>query len=123
MSKPPERPQYRQEGVKLVPEVQAFSRKVAFWLVDYGQRGECFAFGESVVMHRSDGDEYAVHAPPPTFSLPVDTVQELFEQLWAQGFRSVHDTGGAEKLDAARREHIVDLRRAAKLEPVVEHGQ
>ena len=37
------------------------------------------------------------------------------EMLWAQGFRSKHDRGGADKLDAARVEHLADLRKAAKL--------
>jgi hypothetical protein len=52
----------------------------------------------------------------PSFSATIEAVQELFESLWAQGFRSVHDKGNSDKLDAARREHIDDLRKAAKLD-------
>lgn len=51
----------------------------------------------------------------PSFRADMDAVQGLFEQLWAQGFRSKHDNGNADKLDAARKEHIEDLRKAAKL--------
>ena len=51
----------------------------------------------------------------PSFTVTVEAAQALFEQLWAQGFRSVHDNGHADKLDAARKEHIEDLRKAAKL--------
>ena len=52
---------------------------------------------------------------PPSFMAEMEAVQVLFEQLWAQGFRSKHDNGNADKLDAARKEHIEDLRKAAKL--------
>jgi hypothetical protein len=52
---------------------------------------------------------------PPSFSLHMDAAQEMFEQMWAQGFRAKHDKGNAEALDTARREHIADLRVAAKI--------
>lgn len=51
----------------------------------------------------------------PAFRLSMEAAQEFFEMMWAQGFRSKHDRGGADKLDAARTEHIADLRKAAKL--------
>lgn len=51
----------------------------------------------------------------PTLILGMDAAQELFEELWAQGFRSVNDKGSSDRLDQARREHIDDLRKAAKL--------
>lgn len=51
----------------------------------------------------------------PSFTVDIDAVQALFESLWAQGFRSVHDRGNADKLDAARLEHLADLRKVAKL--------
>lgn len=51
----------------------------------------------------------------PTFSLSMDAAQAFFEELWAQGFRSKHDRGSSDRLDEARKEHIDDLRKAAKL--------
>lgn len=51
----------------------------------------------------------------PSFSVDMSAAQELFELLWSQGFRSKHDNGNADKLDAARQEHLADLRKVAKL--------
>lgn len=47
--------------------------------------------------------------------LETEAAQQLFEEMWAQGFRSVHDRDAGDRVDAARREHIEDLRKAAKL--------
>lgn len=55
----------------------------------------------------------AGEAVDPTATVSVESAQELFEQLWSQGFRSVHDRGNSDKLDAARKEHIDDLRSVA----------
>lgn len=41
---------------------------------------------------------------PPAFTLNMGAAQELFEQMWSQGFRSVHDKGSSDKLDTARPE-------------------
>jgi hypothetical protein len=51
----------------------------------------------------------------PSFTLEQEAAQALFEELWRQGFRSVHDTGHSDRLDAARKEHIEDLRKVAKI--------
>lgn len=51
----------------------------------------------------------------PSFRVERPAAQALFEELWAQGFRSKHDNGHADKVDAARREHIADLRKVAKV--------
>jgi hypothetical protein len=51
----------------------------------------------------------------PSFNVDMEAAQQLFESLWAQGFRSVHDKGNADKLDDARQAHIDDLRKVAKI--------
>lgn len=83
---------------------------VQFWLVD--DLGVKKAFGVDVTMQVPKAPGEIVQ---PTFSIELDSAQELFEQLWAQGFRSAHDKGNAEALDTARKEHLADLRKAAKL--------
>ena len=99
-------------GKRLAAQTVHYGHRVDFYLADHDQTGR-----------RMYAKEIAFEAPehvgmllPPSFSLHVDAAQELFEMLWAQGFRSPHDKGGAKELDAARREHIADLRRAAKLD-------
>ena len=95
--------------MKLHAQTSFYANAVEFWLVD--ERDGKRSFGTSVTMETSEpGLEQ-----PPTFRIPLDNAQELFEQLWAQGFRSAHDRGNSEALDTARREHIADLRKAAKL--------
>jgi hypothetical protein len=83
---------------------------VSFWLVDESN-GERRAFAAPVQMKAREQENLMVE---PTFRLQTAAAQEMFEQLWAQGFRSKHDKGNAEALDAARREHIGDLRKAAR---------
>jgi hypothetical protein len=96
-------------GTRMAAQVSFISDSVDFYLADFstGKRFDAkpAEFGE--VPEGSLG--------VPTFRLPMDKAQEFFEQLWAQGFRSKHDRGGADRLDAARSEHIADLRKAAKL--------
>ena len=64
--------------------------------------------------------EFRPHTPgeeaTPTLSVDEEAVQALFEELWSLGFRSARDKGSnPEALDEARRDHIADLRKAAKL--------
>lgn len=96
--------------MKLHAQTSFYANAVEFWLVD--QFGDKQSFGESVTMKVADMPG-GLHNP--TFKIPLDSAQELFEQLWKQGFRSAHDKGNAAALDAARTEHIADLRKAAKL--------
>ena len=96
--------------MKLHAQTSFYQQAVEFWLHD--ERGERRFIGTSITMEdRTDGI-----VVEPTFRLPLNDAQELFEQLWKQGFRSAHDKGNSEALDAARKEHIADLRKAAKLE-------
>jgi hypothetical protein len=106
-------------SLKLHSQVSFLLGGVQFWLVDEFRDGKR-AFGEPVTMKTEEHDGL-LHEP--TFVLDKDCAQEFFEELWAAGFRSIHDTGGADKLDAARREHIGDLRKAAFPEPVIEMQQ
>lgn len=96
-------------GLKLHAQTSFYANAVEFWLAE--ESGDKLALGTSVTMEDVERGLMA----PPTFRIPLDNVQELFEQLWKQGFRSAHDKGNAETLDAARQEHIGDLRKAAKL--------
>jgi hypothetical protein len=96
-------------GTRLAAQTVFYSDQVEFYLVEfrYGKRADASVTFEEV----PDGNLAA-----PTFRLTMEAAQEFFEQLWAQGFRSMHDRGSSDRLDAARAEHIADLRRAAKLE-------
>jgi hypothetical protein len=97
--------------MKLHPSTEVYQGRVNFYLVEE-RHGEKRSFGKPVTMETPEMEGLLME---PTFSLPLDEAQELFEKLWAQGFRSKHDRGNSEALDAARREHIGDLRKAAKL--------
>jgi hypothetical protein len=95
--------------MRLHTQLEAYQDCVNFYLAD--ERGEKRFLGQPVVMAEQEPNIYV----EPTFRLSSGEAQELFERLWSQGFRSVHDKGGAKELDAARKEHIADLRKAAKL--------
>lgn len=96
-------------GTRLAAQVVHYGDSVEFYLADYrdGRRADA----APVIFE--EGKEGLSGAP--AFRLSVEATQEFFEMLWSQGFRSKHDRGGADKLDAARTEHIADLRKAAKL--------
>lgn len=46
----------------------------------------------------------------PTFSLPDDQVQELFNQLWSLGFRPKDGTGNSGHIEALNH-HLQDMRK------------
>lgn len=98
--------------IRISPQSNFFAGTIDFWLVEEsGFHGEKRSIGQPVVMQSADG----LLAPEPTFKLEQSAAEELFERLWALGFRSRHDKGNADKLDQARQEHLADLRKAAKL--------
>lgn len=99
-------------GPRLAAQTVFYSDQVEFYLADY-RHGKA-AYAEPVVFAEPERDGFCC---PPTFRLPMESAQDFFEQLWSQGFRSKHDKGGTDRLDAARKEHIDDLRKAAKLSP------
>lgn len=96
-------------GKRLDAQAAFYGHRVDFYLTDFDNDGkrrlskiEFEPFDEGLLV-------------APSFSIDLDVAQEFFEQLWAQGFRSKNDLGNAPALDAARKEHIADLRKAAKL--------
>jgi hypothetical protein len=96
-------------GKRLAAQTAHYGHRVDFYLADHQD-------GKLLHARKIDFQPIAEGAyAEPSFSLQLEVAQELFEQLWSQGFRSKHDKGNAEALDAARREHIGDLRKAAKL--------
>lgn len=96
-------------GTRMGAQVVFYGDQVEIYAADY--RDGKAAYGKPVVFEQGpDGLPCE-----PILRLPMESAQEFFEQLWSQGFRSKHDRGGADKLDAARSEHIADLRKAAKL--------
>lgn len=96
---------------KIAAQATFYNDQVDFWIFDWRDGRK------RVVARNIEYEEFPEGGPtPPSVSIPFDAAQELFEQLWAQGFRSKHDKGNAAALDAARQEHIGDLRRAAKLD-------
>jgi hypothetical protein len=97
------------QGTRLGAQVVFYGDQVEIYAARY-RDGKTF-YGKSIVFE--EGQEGLPFEP--ILRLPMSAAQEFFEQLWAQGFRSKHDRGGADKLDAARSEHIADLRKAAKL--------
>jgi hypothetical protein len=97
------------QGKAIAAQVGYYSSSVDFWLADY-RDGRRF-IAQNIAFEATD-DGLLIE---PSLRVPLDAAQEMFEQLWSQGFRSKHDRGGADRLDAARTEHIEDLRRAAKL--------
>lgn len=99
-----------QHGTRLATETSFYSNQVNFYLAEY-RMGKPHVAKVEYAEESNPGLPYG-----PSFSLPMETAQEFFEMLWSQGFRSKHDRGSADRLDAARAEHIADLRRAAKLE-------
>jgi hypothetical protein len=96
-------------GTRLAAQVSYYGQQVDFYLADY--RGGKHTLAKKIVFEKTD----EAVTTEPSFRLEIEVAQELFEQLWAQGFRSKHDQGNADKLDAARQEHLADLRKAAKL--------
>lgn len=96
--------------MKLHPQLNIYNDSLDFWLVD--ERDGKRRIALPVTFDEGERDGLLVE---PTFCISMSDGQELFERLWGQGFRSKHDKGNAESLDAARREHIGDLRKAAKL--------
>jgi hypothetical protein len=99
-----------QQGKRLAAQTSFYANRVDFYLADHDQQGKRMIADKIEFGAADDGVLLA-----PSFSLPMEAAQEFFEQMWAQGFRSAHDRGGADKLDAARVEHLADLRKAAKL--------
>lgn len=96
--------------LKVYPELQDYGQRLAIYL--HEQIGEDrVAVGTSV----SFEERKAGLSSEPAFHISREAGQELFEQLWALGFRSAHDHGNPAALDKARQEHIGDLRKAAKL--------
>ena len=96
-------------GTRLGAQVVYYGDQVEIYAIDH--RDGKTAYGKPIVFEV--GPEGMLCEP--ILRLPMDAAQEFFEQLWAQGFRSKHDKGSAKELDAARTEHIADLRKAAKL--------
>ena len=96
-------------GARLHAQTSFYANRVEFWLLDY-DRGKRAVAKDIVFEEVEPGMPIS-----PSFSLELDIAQEFFEELWRQGFRSAHDKGSAEALDVARKEHIADLRKAAKL--------
>jgi hypothetical protein len=98
-----------------------YASRIAAQTVHYGMRVDFYLRGRGGgqketrgtlnFVERTDGE-----LEEPAFSVDLDAAQEMFEQLWSQGFRSKHDRGNSDKLDAARIDHIADLRKAAKLD-------
>jgi hypothetical protein len=90
---------------------------------DYGKRWDFFVLKDTddaralaqPVVFEDLPVEAGMYAGPgdPTFSLFGEDAQSFFEAMWRAGFRSKHDRGSIDTLDAARKEHIADLRRAA----------
>lgn len=99
-----------EQGKRLAAQTSFYGQRVDFYLADHDRTGNRLIASKIEFKLMADGAYVE-----PSFSLSMDMAQELFQQLWAQGFRSPHDRGSSETLDAARREHIDDLRRAAKL--------
>lgn len=97
------------QGTRLAAQIVHWGDHVEFYIANY-DRGER-AIAKPVEFVKDEGGLCV----EPAFRLPMEAAQEFFEMLWAQGFRSKHDRGGADRLDAARAEHIADLRKAAKL--------
>jgi hypothetical protein len=97
-------------GRRLAAQTSFYAQRVDFYLGDQDQAGNRLLATKIDFEPVTEG-----LCTEPSFSLPMDMAQELFEQMWRQGFRSLHDKGSAENLDAARREHIADLQKAAKL--------
>jgi hypothetical protein len=95
--------------IQLNPQVDAYNDGVSFYVGELREDGRYI--GQPVVMVPAGTGQYC----DPTFRLRYEQAQELFEKMWAQGFRSKHDRGASDRLDAARQEHITDLRKAAKL--------
>lgn len=55
--------------------------------------------------------EFQSHCEPvPTLSLPVETGQQLMDELWRAGLRPTEGTGSAGAM-AATQEHLKDMRR------------
>jgi hypothetical protein len=96
--------------IKAHTNIEFLQDCVSFWLVDEGDRKRGIGLPVTMQIQEAEGMFHE-----PTFRLNTAAAQEMFEQLWRQGFRSKHDNGNADALDAARREHIGDLRKAAKL--------
>ena len=96
-------------GVEAHASVDWLAQGVLFFVRDYGQ-------GDTEPRTLTPSG-WAVHTPglvaEAGFTLDMDAAQKLFEELWNQCFRSVNDRGNSDKLDAARKEHIDDLRKMA----------
>lgn len=92
-----------------------------------GVTRDAFQAGARVyVVEKVDGKRYVGRlimeeveegsSPPPTFFLDDDEMGSFAEELAASGYRQKDAVLGSPKaLDEARREHIADLRKAAKL--------
>ena len=98
------------QGSRLHAQTSFYANRVEFWLFAYDPSGNRLFASDIEFGPYEEGSLL-----PPSFSLPFNIAQEFFEELWRQGFRSAHDKGNAEALDTARKEHIADLRKAAKL--------
>lgn len=99
------------QGKRLHAQTSFYGQSADFYLTDYDRQGNRLIAGKVEFEPFPEGSI----AVAPSFTLSLDLAQEFFEEMWAQGFRSKHDRGNADKLDAARVEHLADLRKAAKL--------
>lgn len=96
---------------RLAAQVSFYGQRVDFYLADHDQSGKRM-IARSIGFEPLDDGLFT----EPSFGIPLEAAQELFEQLWQQGFRPAKGHGSTAELDAARKEHISDLRRAAKLD-------
>lgn len=106
----------RDRATRLHAQFRDYGTEVEFFVLQEGD--EKRALAKPVVFEDDARTDGVAGSPDPTFKLARDRAQEFFEALWLMGFRSKHDRGSIDTLDAARLAHIEDLRRAAFEEPL-----
>lgn len=86
-------------------EPKWYSRSIAIYFYEKLDNGQT-AFVENIVM-KTVGEDEAVE-PSDTFSVPLETAQELMDSLWQCGIRPSEGTGSAGSLKATQ-DHLKDL--------------
>jgi hypothetical protein len=92
-------------------ESRFYANRFAIFMQD--EQGERRALAKPIVFEKVEPEKEGLLSTDPALDLQASEAQELFEAMWRAGFRSKHDRGSVDTLDAARLAHIEDLRRAA----------
>ncbi len=95
---------------KLRTGYELFSDSQSFLLEENAWRGPGDLTPRRIVTNLTIEEVTAGEYVKPSFTLPPESVQELFNQLWQQGYRPKDGTGNGGHVEALKY-HLEDMRK------------